>query len=198
MGGRPSLAASLEELPLSLPRLDYLPNGRADNVHFSGGEPVTSGEITRRASWSDVAFDVGQVVVYSVKAAWGGDRATINAWLRDVGQYLTGSEVAGVNFLVSRPEKYGPPFIGLCVSLLPLNNFRALFRGVQLPAVGPVFPAPFPFAVALLALVRKSKWARRITKKNICGCWQKLFAAVAVAESILGRDKPFSHKGLIA
>lgn len=175
-----------------------LTDGSADNVHFGSGEPIPARKVTGCAGGANIALDVRQSVVNAIKTTWAFCSPAVDARLCYVSENLSGRKVAGVNFLVCRPQKDSPPFVSFCVSLLSRNHLGALIRRVVLPAIRAVVAPALSVAVASSALIGQPKRAGRITQENLRIRGQELFATIAIAETIFWRDKSFSHKGLLA
>lgn len=179
-------------------RIHNLPDGLADDVHLIGCEPIAAREVARGAGRSNVALYMWQGIVNSVKTARASLCAAIDAGLPNEGQDFCSAKVAGVDFLVCGPQKDCPALIGLGVSLLARNNLFPLFWRMLRPSVGSLVTPALPVAVAGPAFISQPKRARGVTQEDVCCRWQKLLATVAVSEAIFWRDKPFSHRGLVA
>jgi hypothetical protein len=190
------LATPMENLPMSLSRLHDLPDGGSDEVHFFGGEPITSCKIAGRASWPHVAFDVWQGVVYAVKATGAFGGLTVNAWRDDHCQDLGTGHVAGVNPLVSLAQEDRPAFVGFGVAFLTRNNLFPLLRRVLCPSVSSIIPPALSVAMAGPTFVGQPKRAGCVAQENLWCRLQKLLASIAVSKTIFWRNKSFSHNDL--
>jgi hypothetical protein len=161
-----------------------LANCRSDYIHFIGGKPIATRKIAGGASRSHIAFDMGQSVVDAIQSTRLICSSTINTWLHNHGQNLSGAKVASINPFVSRPQKYRPPFVSSAVTLLPSYNLFTLLRRMLGPSVGSFIAPALAITVASPALIGQSKRATAVTQENFWRSLQKVFTPIAISKAI--------------
>lgn len=167
----------------------YLRYHKADTLHLVNGEAVAAHDIAFGAGSLNVALNVGQAVVNAVKAAISGFRPTINARPLDKGQHFGGTQVTGVNALVSLPQKDSPPLVGSAIFQVARLRSRSLFRRHSRPTLFAPITAFLAATMARSALVGQSKRATCITQEHHGRGGQGLFAAVTSSHGFhMGHD----------
>jgi hypothetical protein len=157
------------------------PNHGADLLHLGKREPIASREVAWGASGRYVAFQVREGVVDAIQAPWRVGSPAMNARLPDQRKHLCNGHVAGVDALVSLPEKAGAPFLAAVVLVLARHCFGALLWSVIRPSVRAVVPAGFPRPMARLALISKTERPAFVPQEIVCRRQEHAFASVALA-----------------
>jgi hypothetical protein len=161
--------------------MSYLRNNDAYQLHFINGEPVAAHDIAIGAGSLNVAFDVRQGVIYSVKAAIVRGCSAVATWLFDHLQNLSARQVAGINSLICLSEKCSPAPLRLIPSLHASGAQNALVRRQVAPPLFSAVASFFSRSVTHLALVSQSQWSACVFQENISRSWQFLFTSVANA-----------------
>lgn len=172
---------------------DYLPDYGADYVHFGCRKPIATRKVAGGAGWANIGADMREVVINPVKPTGAIGSSTINARLDNQFVNFLGSEIACINSRVCLAQKYRPAFISFVVPPISFNSLLALFRGMVRPPVRTVVAPEFSCAMASSAFIAQAKGSRPVTNKNFGGCWEQLFAAVAVSEAFSGGNVSCSH-----
>lgn len=164
---------------MSLSRRHDLADYRSDDVHFFGIKPIPSRKVARFTGRSDVAFDVGQCVINSIKPTRAFCGVAVDARLNDQSIDFVCCEVAGIYSFISLAKKDSAPLVASSISPLPFSNFKTLLSSHLIPAIRAVITPLLTSAMAWPTLIRNSPSAAFIRAK-VFGCsWQRGLASMA-------------------
>jgi hypothetical protein len=159
--------------------MSYLRNDDTDQLHFINGESVTSHNIAISAGSLNVAFDVRQGVIYSIKATIVRGCSAVATWLFDHFQNLNARQVAGVNSLISITQRGCSTPLRLIPALHAGSTQNALVRRQVAPSLFSAITALLSRSVANLTLIGQTKRSACILQENVSRSWQFLIASVA-------------------